>query len=300
MPHILKIRTGSDSQIFVSSVTLKVPEPYECIADQTTFVVNNKDLNLAANSKLNIVRNMREVAGGSSRVLTPELNVEDHPEKVQQQSSCKGSIKGAVSGTSSLTAWPETYVSEPSNEVQHLSPPGKKNVGAGGQVSESHLPLQAEQISEPEVGFFKKMWRKLLGNEDCGSENKSHRVPEQIIIQVIRLPQKTRHTNKNSDTFEKKKADDKCGTENVGSSIPEKRTALQNLSVKKYRKTPLDTVEKAKPVDQLVKSTTQKADPVVQASYCSPCNEYSVDEKASGCAEMYHDILQLVLISFVG
>ncbi|KAJ7956961.1 meiosis arrest female protein 1-like [Quillaja saponaria] len=281
MPHILQIKSGSDGQIFVHSVASKAPDSYESSAVPTASVFNSDDLDIACKSKIKVEAGNREDAGRKpSCVASPVSHAENPPEKVQEQSPCGISITEAATGKTLLPASPETHVVEPSNDVQHPCPTGEQDViVASAQVTESHLRPDGEQISEPEVGFIQKMWRKLLGNDNCGSENARCRVPEKDSTSVDRFARKSANTLENSDTSGKAKAEDQCDSENAGHSIAEKR------AIKKNNKSPsIDSVKKAQAMDQLVKLSKLESDPIHRVSHSSSSNEYPVEERTSGSA----------------
>ncbi|KAI4345138.1 hypothetical protein L6164_012293 [Bauhinia variegata] len=196
MPQIVQIRVGPDSQFCVRSTSQKYPETIDCSVVPSTSVVNGREWDPLATSKLNgEEKNLTQDADDlPSMIPYHEQSGENIPQKVERPASQGKSVGGedipqkveqpTLQGKSigefvdgkSFPSSPEIHARQPPpNEVQHPSPVVEKAMEldvANTQVTENQLPpINKEEISRTKVGFFKRTWRKLTGNEIFGSEN---------------------------------------------------------------------------------------------------------------------------------
>ncbi|KAK2656052.1 hypothetical protein Ddye_009104 [Dipteronia dyeriana] len=232
MRHILELQSKGDGQFLVLGVTQKAPEPFE--SSQGTCRNGEQDLSkslkliggtcrngeqdLSKSLKLNgeEIHKTGAVDSKSTLLLSPEVNVEKPPRKVQQAPAVSDKAAGMdlLSPEVNVEKHPRKVqqapalsdkvadmdLQEPSKEVRKPPPTNKEVVGlVSAQEDAGHLPSVIEQQdSASQVGFFKKNWQRWFGGKDyqmkslniqqkcidSGDNSKkiSHRTPGKLCI----------------------------------------------------------------------------------------------------------------------
>ncbi|XP_022928095.1 uncharacterized protein LOC111434983 isoform X1 [Cucurbita moschata] len=162
VPHILKLQTNGDGQCIVCPVTPSPIEPLECSRGTSSDGNGGQDPNMRAN----LNNNDSSTESISESVLpSSERSAEDRQLKVKPSSEFGMSIGEGMEGESSRFPVSEPHVIEDSKQTSQFEAESSKNPSIG-------------QLSESEMGFFRRIWRRLLSNNNHICENGSHNISE--------------------------------------------------------------------------------------------------------------------------
>ncbi|KAL2528170.1 putative endonuclease or glycosyl hydrolase [Forsythia ovata] len=168
MPHILKLQSGSDGQMYARGVNIKISEQDESTPSIYTGPVANK-----------------EGSDTVSLLTNPEAKTEAHPRNLQEPSNIHKQKKKMQEPPRrgeepfppmELQEVPKkqdqaVIVQDPKKKVEVPSSPVVVLDNATANKSRSHA--SEEHSSVAEVGISQRMWRKWFGSKD-GDADKKH------------------------------------------------------------------------------------------------------------------------------
>lgn len=169
MPHILQLKSDGDGQSMVHGTTSKSSEPLECNSGISVGPASkNEDTDLNLSSKLSA--DGRSINGRAdrkifpeklSKAMSPNLNVNDTMEKGQLPFPPDEKVETVIGGAADRMA-SDLNVKDTMEKVETVN---------NTQESESHLHAVVRQDSPSEVGYFKRVWRRWIGNDNDGSKS---------------------------------------------------------------------------------------------------------------------------------
>lgn len=175
MPHILKLQSGSDGQIYVHGVNIKISEQDESSPSIYTGPVANK--------------------GGSETVsllTNPESKNVAHPRNWQEQSNMhEQKIKMQELPKRGKESFPPMKLQEvPKKQeqtVQDLTekvevPSSPVGVRVDATENEGQSPASEERSSEAGVWISKRIWRKWFGRKDSDTDKKNFSEQDKISV----------------------------------------------------------------------------------------------------------------------
>lgn len=151
LPHIVKLKFQHDGQFLVQPATVRTTEPSDSIG--------------GLSSRLSME------SGEVEKRISPNSKVESEERSSYKDESAKPEL-GIIAEESSEKTKPHTSTGENGGKLSqavHEPPTLPKQVfeGVDTQSSKDNMPSVVQQDPKPQVGFFKRIWRRWFGDTDC-------------------------------------------------------------------------------------------------------------------------------------